>query len=52
VKATAPADAKYLARSILDGRQLGEVSATDLERGWKPRFDTARPVTIVELKRQ
>jgi alpha-galactosidase len=52
VKAPAPADAKYDAVSILDGRKLGEVSAADLAAGWTTPFDTTRTVTIVELKRR
>jgi alpha-galactosidase len=52
VKAMAPADAKYEALSILDGRKLGNVSAADLVAGWKAPFDKTRAVTIVELRRK
>jgi alpha-galactosidase len=52
VRAPAPAGATYDALSILDGRRLGAVSATDLATGWPVQFDTKRTVTIVELKRR
>ncbi|HSU31142.1 MAG TPA: alpha-galactosidase [Bryobacteraceae bacterium] len=52
VKAVAPPGARYDALSILNGRKLGEVSATDLTAGWMAPFDTSRAVTILELKRR
>jgi alpha-galactosidase len=52
VKAVAPVGARYDALSILDGRQLGQVSAADLASGWTAPFDTSRTVTIVKLQRR
>jgi alpha-galactosidase len=52
VNAVGPVGARYEAFSILDGRELGEVSAADLTAGWTARFDTNRTVTIVELRRK
>lgn len=52
VQTVAPQGAKYEARSLLDDRRLGEVSADKLENGWAAPFDTSRPVTIVELHRE
>jgi alpha-galactosidase len=51
VKALAPAGAKYDARSLLNDRKLGEITADDLATGWAAPFDANRTVTIVELRR-
>jgi alpha-galactosidase len=51
VKVTAPQGAEYEARSLLDDRKLGAITADNLRSGWTASFDTSRPVTIVELHR-
>jgi alpha-galactosidase len=51
VKLVAPLNASYTTRSILDGKDLGHVTAAELNAGWLTALDQARPVTIVELRR-
>jgi alpha-galactosidase len=52
VKAIAPPGAKYVARSIFDDRNLGEITAENLAAGWAAPFETDHPVTIIELHRK
>jgi alpha-galactosidase len=47
----APAKAVYSVRSVLESKDLGKVSAEQLNEGWIAQLDQLRAVTILELHR-
>jgi alpha-galactosidase len=52
VTAIAPPGARYVVRSVLDGRSLGMLTAGELSSGWTTALDPTHAVTVLELRRQ
>ncbi len=51
VRVVAPPGAAYSARSVLQAKDLGRVSADGLDAGWSADLDPQRAATIIELRR-
>jgi alpha-galactosidase len=47
----APPGSVYSVRSVLENKELGKVSAKELNAGWSAALDQQRAVTILELQR-
>jgi alpha-galactosidase len=52
VHVLSPLNARYDVRSVLDGRDLGEVTAQQLDSGWTTSLDVKHAVTVLELRRR
>jgi alpha-galactosidase len=52
VRLSLAAGTEYRARSIMTNKDLGEVNADHLTRGWRVRLPAGQPVEIIELRRQ
>ena len=52
VRLAAPPNASYEARSVLDDRRLGRVTAKQLDSGWKVSFDSRHAIAVLELHRR
>ena len=51
VTVVGPRGAAYSVRSVLEHKDLGKVSAEELNHGWTAPLDSTRTVTILELHR-
>lgn len=51
IQVAAPPDARYRVRSLITGASAGEVSSSELSRGWKVTLPADHRVEVLELER-